>query len=330
LKRRAVLGERRIIRTILEQLDQMPDMPIPFGDDVSAYSLGNDQVAVLKTDMLVGRTDIPRTMTLRQAARKAVVMNISDFAAKGVRPLALMTSLGLPRGLGERDIEQIGRGLNSGARQYGTYIVGGDTGEASDLIISVSVFGTTEKTSIMLRSGAQPGDMVAVTGPFGETAAGLRILSEDQRKPGRTWKTLVRSVLMPQARLREGLALSRTGAVTASIDSSDGLAWSLHEIARASKVGFLIDKLPTSEEARVFAQENKLDPAILTLYGGEEYELVLTIRPRQWQEARRAAAGVNCNLVPIGKATAEKHVVLNIEGRTSRIKAKGYEHFKRS
>jgi thiamine-monophosphate kinase len=330
MKRRAVMGERRIIRTILEQLDYMPNMPIPFGDDVSAYSLGNDQLAVLKIDMLVGRTDIPRTMTLRQAARKAVIMNISDFAAKGVRPLALMTSLGLPRGLDERDIEQIGRGLNAGARQYGTYIVGGDTGEASDLIISISVFGTTEKTSIMLRSGAHPGDMVAVTGPFGETSAGLRILCEGQRKPGRTWKTLVRSVLMPQARLREGLALSRTGAVTASIDSSDGLAWSLHEIARASGVGFLIDKLPTSEEAREFAEENSLDPAILTLYGGEEYELVLTIRPGQWQEARRAAAGVNCNLVPIGKATAEKHVVLSIEGRTSRIRAKGYEHFKSS
>jgi thiamine-monophosphate kinase len=328
MKRKAIMGERRIIKTIREQLDLMPHMPVPFGDDVSAYSLGNDRLAVLKTDMLVGRTDIPRTMTLQQAARKAVVMNISDFAAKGVKPLALMTSLGLPRGLTEKDIEQIGRGLNAGARQYGTYVIGGDTGEASDVIISVSVFGTTEKTSIMLRSGARPGDIVAVTGPFGKTAAGLRILSEDQRKPEGTWKALVKSVLMPRARLREGLALSKTGAVTASIDSSDGLAWSLYEIARASRVGFLIDKLPTAEKARAFAEENKLDPAELTLYGGEEYELVLTIEPRRWQEARRAAARVDCNLVPIGKATAEKHILLTVEGRTSRIKAKGYEHFK--
>ena len=257
-------------------------------------------------------------------------MNISDFGAKGVKPLALMTSLGLPRGLTEKDVEQIGRGLNAGARQYGTYIIGGDTGEASDLIISISVFGTCEKTNIMLRSGARPGDVVAVTGPFGKTAAGLRILCGDQREPGSTWKTLVKSVLMPQARLREGLALSKTGAVTASIDSSDGLAWGLHEIARASRVGFLIDKLPTAEEAKAFAEENKLDPAGLTLYGGEEYELILTIKPREWQQARRAAARVDCNLLPIGKATREKQVILSVEGRTSRIKAKGYEHFKNS
>jgi thiamine-monophosphate kinase len=328
MKGNVIMGERRIIKTIQEQLDEMPNMPIPFGDDVSAYSLGNDQLAVLKTDMLVGRTDVPRTMTLRQAARKAVVMNISDFAAKGVKPLALMTSIGLPRGLTERDVEQIGRGLNTGARQYDTYIIGGDTGEASDLIISVSVFGTTDKTSIMLRSGASPGDIVAVTGSFGKTAAGLRILSKDQRKPGSTWKTLTKSVLMPHARLREGLTLSKTGVVTASIDSSDGLAWSLHEIARASRVGFLIDKLPVAEEARAFAEENKLELAELALYGGEEYELILTIKPIGWQEARRAAARVGCNLVRIGKATAGKHVLLSVEGRTSRIKAKGYEHFK--
>jgi thiamine-monophosphate kinase len=328
MKRNVITGERRIIKTIQEQLDEMPDMPIPFGDDVSAYSLGNDRLAVLKTDMLVGRTDVPRTMTLRQAARKAVVMNISDFAAKGVKPLALMASLGLPRGLTERDVEHIGRGLNTGARQYGTYIIGGDTGEASDLIISVSVFGITEKTSIMLRSGARPGDIVAVTGSFGKTAAGLRILSKDQQKLGRTWKALIKSVLMPQARLREGLTLSKTGAVTASIDSSDGLAWSLHEIARASRVGFLIDKLPMAKEAKAFAEENKLEPAELALYGGEEYELILAVKPEGWQEARRAAARVNCNLIRIGKATAEKHVLLSMEGRTSRIKARGYEHFK--
>ena len=325
-----VMGERRIIKTLEKQLDRMPNMPVEFGDDVSAYDLGNDQLAVLKTDMLVGATDVPKGMTLRQAARKAVVMNISDFAAKGVKPLALLTSLGLPRGLSKKDIEQIGEGLNAGARQYGTYIIGGDTGEASDLIISVLVFGMIQKSNIMLRSGARPGDIVAVTGPFGKTAAGLSILCKEKQKSRSKWRILVKSVLMPEARLRVGLALSKKRVVTASIDSSDGLAWSLHEIARASRVGFVVRKLPTAKEAREFAEENKLDPTELTLYGGEEYELVLAIKPRLWQEAKRAAARVNCTLIPIGRATAERQVVLNIEGRTSRISPKGYEHFKTS
>jgi thiamine-monophosphate kinase len=329
MMRKAIIGERIIIKTIQEQLDQMPDMPIPFGDDVSACSLGGERLAVLKTDMLVGRTDVPSRMSLRQAARKAVVMNVSDFAAKGVKPLALMTSLGLPRGLAKKDIEQIGRGLNAGARQYGTYIIGGDTGEASDLIISVSVFGVSEKANIMLRSGARPGDIAAVTGPFGKTAAGLRIINEEPQRPS-NWKTLTKSVLLPQARLREGLALGKTRMVTASIDSSDGLAWSLHEIARASRVGFFIDRLPIAEEAGAFAEQNKLDPAELTLYGGEEYELIVTIKPEGWQQARRAAARVSCNLTSIGKVTAEEHVTLKIGGIISRIKAKGYEHFRSS
>ena len=90
----------------------MPKTPVPFGDDVSACSIGRSSLAVLKTDMLVDKTDIPSGMSLRQAARKAVIMNVSDFAAKGVEPTAVLVSLGLPRDLTRKDIEQIGDGLN--------------------------------------------------------------------------------------------------------------------------------------------------------------------------------------------------------------------------
>ncbi|MFX0094280.1 MAG: AIR synthase related protein, partial [Candidatus Hodarchaeota archaeon] len=77
------LGERKIIELILECLDHMPNNPVPLGDDVSAVDIGHDKLAVIKTDMLVGKTDVPKTMSLWQAARKAVVMTISDLAAKG-------------------------------------------------------------------------------------------------------------------------------------------------------------------------------------------------------------------------------------------------------
>ncbi|MEM2936836.1 MAG: AIR synthase related protein [Candidatus Bathyarchaeia archaeon] len=91
------LGEKKVIEMIMSHLDQMPNMPIPFGDDVSAVQLDGNRLAVVKTDMLVGKTDVPPGMSLRQAARKAVVMNISDFAAKGVKPLIVLSSIGLPR-----------------------------------------------------------------------------------------------------------------------------------------------------------------------------------------------------------------------------------------
>jgi thiamine-monophosphate kinase len=322
------VGEREIIELILEKLEKMPKMPIPFGDDISAYDIGNGKRAVLKTDMLVDKTDVPQKMNLWQAARKAVVMNISDFAAKGVKPLAILVSLGLPRKLTEKDIEEIGAGLNAGAREYGAYIIGGDTNEASDLVISISLFGIAKKEEIMLRSGAKPGDIVAVTGFFGKAAAGLKVLVKGFKASSDIRKVLIESVLMPKARLKEGLALNQTKAVTAAIDSSDGLAWSLHEIARASKVGFLIDKLPIAKEAEKFAEINNLDPLELTLYGGEEYELVLTLKPKLWKRAERVIEEVGGKLLPIGKVTAERRILLELKRKRIAIEPRGWEHFK--
>jgi thiamine-monophosphate kinase len=323
------LGERKIIELIWKQLEKMPNMPVAFGDDVSGCDLKDGRLAILKADMLVDKTDAPPSMSLWQAARKSVVMNISDFAAKGVKPIAMLVSLGLPTKLTRRDIEEVGKGLNAGAREYDAYIIGGDTGEASDLVISLSLFGIAEKNTLMLRSGAKPGDLVAVTGHFGKTAAGLKILLDGLKAHGEIRKMLTESVLMPHARLKEGLTLSKTKAVTAAIDSSDGLAWSLHEIANASNVGFLINKLPIAKEAEEFAEINRLDPLELTLYGGEEYELVLTIKPNLWRKAEKAVEKVGGKLLSIGKVTAERQVLMEIDGKRRIIEPRGWEHFKR-
>jgi len=301
----------------------MPNIPIHFGDDVSAVDIGNGKLAVIKTDMLVGKTDVPPRMSLLQAARKAVVMNVSDLAAKGVKPIALLASIGLPRGLTKQDIEQIGLGLNKGAREYDAYILGGDTNEASDLVISCAAFGIGEKRRLMLRSEAKPGDIVATTGPFGNAAAGLKILLQNLSAPSKIKKKLVDSVLMPRARLNEGLALAKSSSVTASIDSSDGLAWSLHEISRASQVGFIIDKVPMAKEAKQLAEKHKLDPIELSLYGGEEYELVVTIKPWLWRKATEKVS-----LIRIGRVSKEKKLILKAGKKAFPIEARGWEHFK--
>ena len=322
------LGERKIIDLILGCLDQMPNMPVPFGDDISAIDIGHGKLAVIKADMLVGKTDVPQGMSLWQAARKAGVMNISDLAAKGVQPLALLASIGVPRGLSRKDIQQIGKGLNAGAREYNAYVLGGDTNEASDLVISCSVLGICQKRHLIRRSGAKPGDYVAVTGFFGKTSSGLKILIENLPAPPEIREELVNSVLMPHARLREGLALAQTKAATASIDSSDGLAWSLHEISLASNVGFVLDNLPVAQEAEKFAKIHGLDPVELTLYGGEEYELLATIQPKLWQDAEKAVKTVGGFLIKIGRVMKEKTLLLKAVGKTVSIEARGWEHFK--
>jgi thiamine-monophosphate kinase len=224
-------------------------------------------------------------------------------------------------------VEQIGDGLNAGAREYDAYVIGGDTGEASDLIISVSLFGLATKKQLTLRSGAKPGDLVAVTGPFGKPPAGLKILKDGLTASAKVRRVLVDSVLMPHARLKEGLALSLTGAVSSAIDSSDGLAWSLHEIAKASDVGFLIERVPFADEVRKFAEDNKLDAVKLALYGGEEYELVLTVKPELQRIAEEAVAKVGGRLLWIGKIIARKRLILDVRGRKLAIERRGYEHF---
>jgi thiamine-monophosphate kinase len=322
------LGEHKIIELIQSRLTAMPSSPVPFGDDVSAVNLSKGQVAVLKTDMLVGNTDVPRGMSLWQAARKAVVMNISDFAAKGVEPTAVLVSLGLPRHLMRKEVDEIARGLNAGAREYGAYVVGGDTNEASDLTMAISLFGTAKRKNLMLRTGAKAGDIVAVTGFFGKTAAGLRLLLDGYVASKELREVLLSSVCMPKARLPEGRALCSSGVVSASIDSSDGLAWSLHELARMSGVGFVVNCVPVADEVRCFAGFNGLDPLELALYGGEEYELVVTVKPKRWVVAETAVEEAGGRLLPIGKVTRDKQMLLDVDGEKRMVEARGWEHFK--
>ncbi|MGD2066211.1 MAG: thiamine-phosphate kinase [Candidatus Bathyarchaeota archaeon] len=321
------LGERKIIELIQECLDQMPDMPLPFGDDASAVDIGTDKLAVINMDMLVRKTDVPKTMSFWQAARKAVIMNISDLAAKGAKPQAILASIGVPPNLTKTDIQQIGKGLNAGAREYNTYILGGDTNEAPDIVISCTALGVCNKQHLIKRSGAEAGDYLATTGSFGKTAAGLKILMNGLSAPERC-ETLVESVLMPKARVKEGIALAQSKAATASIDSSDGLAWSLHELSQASNVGFLIDELPIAPEAEKFAKSHGFDPVELALYGGEEYELLVTIKPGLWKTAKEAAEKVSGKLMKIGVVTKEKQLILKSRDKAVHIDARGWEHFK--
>ena len=322
-----ILGEHKIIQIIQNHLTPMPNIPVPFGDDVSAVTLDEKRVAVLKTDMLVAKTDVPEEMTLFQASRKALIMNVSDFASKGVQPKAALVALGLPTDFSQKNIEEIADGLNAGAQEYGAYIIGGDTSETSDLIISVSLFGTAQKSALMLRSGAKEGDVLAVTGFFGKSAAGLRLLLGGCLA-SKNARALVDAVLMPKARLVEGLALGGCGVVSASMDSSDGLAWTLHELARLSNVGFELEKVPVASEVTRFAKLNNLDASELALYGGEEYELVVTVEPEKWAAAVAAVEAVGGQLLLIGKVTKEKQILLKTDDNQLPIEARGWEHFR--
>ena len=321
-----VIGELGVISILERALGTSAITVVGFGDDISAVRLNKQQVAVLKTDMLVGSTDIPPSMTMKEAARKAVVANVSDLAAKGVRPLAGIMALGLPAHLTKQDVLEIASGLSHAAKEYGFPLVGGDTNESNDLTISIALFAVANKRGLILRSGAKAGDIVAVTGEFGDTAAGLKALMEKKKRRTELARPLYQAVYHPSAQLDLGVRLAASGAVSASIDSSDGLAWSLHELSKASRVGIRINTVPLSRTARRFAELHDYKANDLAFYGGEEYHLVVAIRPERFDAARKAAKG---RLKPIGIMTHEfKEVRLRQAGRETAIARKGWEHFK--
>src|SRR2546428_11136839 len=286
------LGEREIIQILTRIYGSRKRLPLGFEDDVAAVPTSPRRWLILKSDMLVASTDVPAGMRLWQAARKAIVATVSDFAAKGVKPRALMVSLGIPRALTRGQLMEIGRGLRRGAEEYDCPIVGGDTGEAEELVIDCMGAGETEPGRLVTRGGARLGDLVAVTGKFGNSAAGLRMLTSRRKFSSDERITLERAVFMPKARLQEGIALAKTGSLTSSIDSSDGLAWSLHELARNSRVAIRIDRVPIAPEAASFGSRMRISPATLALYGGEEYELVLTFKARDNVRVKRAVPSI--------------------------------------
>lgn len=322
------LGEERLIKVLWEVLEKDPEELLGASlDDAVAKELVEGIVLVAHTDMWVEHTDLLPGMSWRLAGRKAVVANVSDLAAKGAKPLGLLFSIGLPPEFPVESLRELAEGLDEGAMEYGTHVLGGDLGESGEVVLAGSIFGVAHRERLIPRSGARPGDLVAVTGSLGLTAVGFKILLEDYDAPRDVRVRAMESVYRPVARLREGLALAGCRAVTASMDISDGLAVSLNQMAEASRASIILERLPIAEEVKIFAEHHGLDPEELTLYeGGEEYELLLAVRPDMWSEAVKAVKNIGGNLYRIG-IVSEGLGVYKADG--SRVEAKGWEHFRR-
>jgi thiamine-monophosphate kinase len=320
-----MLDEYEIIKLITGRFGNLPEGYLPIGDDVALIPPGKkgDSV-VLKCDMLVAKTDVPPGMSWKMAARKAVAMCVSDFAAKGVRPTAFMVSLGMQRGTSEAKVMELASGLLEASREWGVRLVGGDTSEAGDLIIDCSMTGFAKK--IIGRDGARPGEYVVTSGPFGQTAAGLKILMEGAKAEPRFRKEAVSSVCMPKPKLGLGLALSRY--LSSSIDSSDGLSISLHTIAEMSGVGMRLTELPLVKGLEEFASRNSYSAEELALYGGEEYEIVGTVKKSRIEAAKDKAASLGFELRVIGETVSpdNRRMVALADGR--KVRKDGWVHFR--
>lgn len=200
------VGERSLVELARKICKRGARVRVGIGDDAAALDLDSRNCAVVTTDMLVASRHFPPGTLPEQMGRRAVVVNLSDLAAMGAKPLGLIFSVGLPRRLKVKFVERLVRGMDVAAREHGTYVIGGDLSESKEVVISGAAFGVAHKRELLTRSGAKVGDLIAVTGRLGAAAAGLKLLLK--RLPVKSYRALVRAQLEPRARVREGRALA--------------------------------------------------------------------------------------------------------------------------
>lgn len=321
------VGERALVELARKLCSKGPRVVVGIGDDAAALDI-DGRCLVATTDMLVAKTHFPPGTTPRQMGHKAVVANLSDLAAMGTEPLALVFSVGLPRGTEVGFVRRLLKGMDATARAYRTHVVGGDLDESEDITIAGTAFGLADRGELLLRSGCRPGDLVAVSGELGAAAAGLKILLGGLPRKG--YGELVRAQLEPTARVREGRVLAQSGFVTSAIDITDGLASNLWQLERESKVKLVVERelLPEHRLVGRFATEHGFEVDDLVLFGGEDFELLFTVRPGGWGRVRRALERVGTRATLVGRAARGKGVFIQARGKTRALPDRGYEHFR--
>ncbi len=317
--------ERELIDLIREIVSVDPEELLePGRDDASARRL-SDGVYVFNTDMVAESTDLLPGMSLRQLARKCVVSNFSDLAAKGARPFFFMASAGLNRNMGDEEFISIVKGLEEGSREFGAYFVGGDLGESRELVIAGFAAGRIERR-LVRRSGAKPGDVLFATGWFGLTWLAFQHLLGGMDLPADVRDEAVRAAYEPVARVEEGIVAS--AYASSSIDSSDGLYWSLEELSKASGYGFLVERIPLHPVAESLASKGRIDPVEAAFHGGEEYEIVFTVPSDKIDALRREFDERGFALIRIGRVIEERGVFVELEGEVEEVEEGGWEHFR--
>jgi thiamine-monophosphate kinase len=244
-----------------------PEVLVPLGDDCAVLEMGN-KTWVAASDMLVSGHHFKDWATPEDVGYKAVAVNASDVAAMGGIPRFVLASGGAPD---PETTLRCSQGVIEACESFGVYPLGGDTTSADALTVDVAILGELA-TQPVLRSGASPGDLLAVTGELGASAAGLLALERGMTGSER----LIRRCLRPEPRLGAGLVAANLGA-TAMIDLSDGLASDVRRLCDRSGVGCMVDLdlLPVKDDTRGLARSLERDPWILAATGGEDYELLI-------------------------------------------------------
>lgn len=332
------LGEFGLIEVLTKNIQlKHPSSKLGVGDDAAVLDHGNKQT-VVSTDLLVEGVHFDMVYTpLKHLGYKAVVVNLSDIYAMNACPTQITVSIAVSNRFSVEAIHEIYRGIHLACETYGVDLVGGDTTSSlQGLTISVTAIGEANAEDLVYRSGAKAGDLICVSGFLGGAYLGLQLLEREKQiylehpdvQPDLEDKDyIVGRLLKPEARkdIYEFFQKAQLKP-TAMMDLSDGLSSDLLHLCRQSKVGAFIEEkqLPIAQETSLKAMDFKLPPTTCALHGGEDYELLFTIDPKDAEKIRYML-----DIRIVGEITkAEDGINLHTSGGGIRpLIAQGWKHY---
>jgi thiamine-monophosphate kinase len=300
------------------------DVVLGIGDDAALLRCPEKSDLVAAVDTLVAGRHFPAGSAPRSIGHRSLAVNLSDLAAMGATPAWATLALTLPSADG-RWLEAFSAGFMELAAAHGVELVGGDT-TSGPLTISVQILGQVDRGSALRRSGAQPGDILAVTGTLGDAGAGLALVTGRATAEDRVAGVLIERFEYPTPRVQFGS--DARGIASAAMDLSDGLVGDLPKLARASGLAAHVDveRLPLSGALRSLATVSQ--GREWALAAGDDYELLVAVPPRRFDELAAVAARLNLTFTAIGELRRGTGVTWALEGLSFAAPARGYEHFR--
>ena len=333
------LGEFGLIDRLTKQIQLKNKSTLKgVGDDAAILDYGERQV-VVSTDLLTEGIHFNLMyVPLRHLGYKAVVVNLSDIYAMNATPKQITVSIAISSKFSVEAVEELYSGIYLACEKYGVDLIGGDTTSSlTGLTISITVLGEVEKNKAVLRSGAQPNDLLCVTGDLGGAYMGLQLLERENEvfKVNQNvqpqlegYDYILERQLKPEARLDIIAAFKKMGIQpTAMIDISDGLSSEIMHLCKNSNVGCNLyeDKIPMDLQTKQMAEELNINPLVAALNGGEDYELLFTISQSDYETIKN-----DPDFTIIGHMSDQTEGVNLITGSGAAIplQAQGWNHGK--
>lgn len=309
-----------------------PAVAVSIGDDAAAVRPTPGRETILTSDLTIeGVHFLPKLHPAGAVGHRALARGLSDVAAMGGRARFALISLAVSRRAGKNWLRELYAGAERLSAQHGVTLVGGDTAVvAGPTLLDVMVVGEAPRGQALRRSGARPGDRIYVSGRLGLAALGLQLLRSRRLGLGGECARAIRAHLYPQPRLALGEFLRTKRLASAMMDISDGLSTDLQRLCRASGAGALLLAENIPGPSAVLTR--RLERGALrrwALDGGEDYELLFTVRPKDVSKLPRQFRGIP--LTPIGEILRGRDLALALpDGRRVALRPGGYDHFRKS